>query len=400
MHARIGTRVASVAPSPTLAVDAKAKSMRAQGVDVIGFGAGEPDFPTPGHIVEAARRAAADPANHKYSPAAGLPALREAVAARARSMTGVNFDPSQVLVANGAKQAVYEALAAIVDPGDEVLYGVPVWTTYCEQIKLAGGVPVGVETDEAAGFHLTREALEEKVTGATKALILVSPSNPTGAVLDEDELRAIGELALDADLFVVTDEIYSELLYGGRSFHSILAVVPELADRAILVDGVSKSYAMTGWRVGWIAGPTDVVAAAADLQSQLSSNVSNVSQRAALAALEGGTACVAQMREAFDRRRLVAYKMLSEMHGVTCAEPEGAFYAFPSVSGLMGAELAGRRVKSTSDLAEICLEEAHVAFVPGEAFESPGYLRISYALADDLLEEGLSRLAKLFETAG
>ncbi|MCL5947638.1 MAG: pyridoxal phosphate-dependent aminotransferase [Actinobacteria bacterium] len=399
MTTRISTRVSAVEPSPTLAVDARAKAMRQEGVDIIGFGAGEPDFPTPPHIVEAARQAASDPASHKYTPTAGLPKLRQAVASRTSITSSLDIDPSQVLITNGAKQAAFEAFATVTDPGDEVIYGTPVWSTYTEVIKLAGGVPVPVAAREDAGFHLTAADIEHAVTQRTKAILIVSPSNPTGAVLARDELRDIARLAAERGLMVVTDEIYDNLVYGGCKFSSILDADPSIADQVIIINGVSKSFAMTGWRVGWMVGPVDIIRAATNLQSQMSSNVSNVSQRAALAALDGDMQCVEDMRLAFDRRRQLAYKILSDMPGVNITEPEGAFYAFPSVKQLIGKRLGGQLATSTAQLAEIALEAAKVAVVPGEAFECPGYLRLSYAMSDDLLEIGLQRLGNLFASA-
>jgi len=398
-RARLSARVAAVSPSATLAVDAKAKALRAEGADVIGFGAGEPDFPTPRHIVDAAVAACHDPANHHYTPTAGLPALREAVAEKTERDSGYAVSASQVLVTNGAKQAVYEAFATLVDPGDEVLVPAPYWTTYPEVIALAGGVPVTVPTEEASGFHLTVEALEAARTPATKVVLFVSPNNPTGAVSRPDEVAAVGRWAQEHGLWVVTDEIYEHLVYGSNVFSSVPVAVPELADRCIVINGVAKTYAMTGWRVGWLVGPPDVVDAAANLQSHATSNVSNVSQRAALAALRGDLGAVEEMRSAFDRRRRTIHGLLNECNGVTCVEPEGAFYAFPSVRGLIGRTLAGRRVGSSADVAEIAIDEAKVAVVPGEAFGAPGYLRLSYALGDEAIVEGVTRLGKLFATA-
>jgi aspartate aminotransferase len=396
-HNRISARVGSVAPSATLAVDARAKALRSAGHDVIGFGAGEPDFPTPAPIVEAAIEACRNPANHHYSPTAGLPELREQIALKTVRDSGYEVAASQVLVTNGAKQAVFQAFATLCDPGDEVLVPAPYWTTYPEAVGLAGGVPVAVETDER--FHIDIDRLEAACTPATKILLFVSPSNPTGAVADRDEVEAVGRWAADRGLWVVTDEIYEHLVYGGRQFTSLPAVVPEIADRCVVLNGVAKTYAMTGWRVGWLIGPPDVVEAATNLQSQTTSNVANVSQRAALAAVSGDLSAVAAMREVFDRRRVTIHRMLNECEGVTCAEPEGAFYAFPSVSGLLGRKVAGRTINSSEDLAEVAIDEAMVAIVPGEAFGAPGFLRLSYALADDDLIEGVRRLGELFATA-
>ena len=388
-----------MSPSATLAVDAKAKALAAAGADVIGFGAGEPDFPTPAHIVEAAVAACYDPVNHHYTPTAGIAPLREAIAAKTARDSGYEVAASQVLVTNGAKQAVYEAFATVLDPGDEVLVPAPYWTTYPEVIALAGGVPVTVPTAESTGFHLTVEALEAAVTPATKVLLFVSPNNPTGAVSTPDEVARIGEWAAARGLWVVTDEIYEHLVYGTNTFRSMAVAVPELADRCIVINGVAKTYAMTGWRVGWLIGPPDVVAAASNLQSHATSNVSNVSQRAALAALEGDLVAVGEMRAAFDRRRQIIHQMLNDCFGVTCVEPEGAFYAFPSVQGLLGRRLADRLVLSSADVAAVAIEEAQVAVVPGEAFGADGYLRLSYALGDDAIVEGVTRLGKLFATA-
>jgi aspartate/methionine/tyrosine aminotransferase len=397
---RISARIAAVSPSATLAVDAKAKALQAQGESVIGFGAGEPDFPTPEHIVAAAEVACRDPRSHKYSPTAGLPELREALVAKTRRDSGLEVTASQILVTNGGKQAIANSFAALCDPGDEVLVLAPYWTTYPEVIVLAGGVPVVIATDVASGFRATIDQLEAAQTPRTKVLLFVSPSNPTGAVYPRDEIEAIGRWAVELGLWVLTDEIYEHLVYGGAEHHSMPVLVPELAERCIVVNGVAKTYAMTGWRVGWMIGPSDVVTAATNLQSHETSNVANVSQRAALAAVSGDLAAAAAMREAFDRRRLTIHTMLNEIEGITCILPEGAFYAFPSVEGLLGRDIRGRRVASSAELAELAIDEAKVAVVPGEAFGAPGYFRMSYALGDDDLVEGVSRLAKLFSDAG
>ena len=396
---RISRRAAAVSPSATLAVDAKAKALQAAGEHVIGFGAGEPDFPTPAHIVEAAVAACRDPANHRYTPTGGIPALREAIAAKTRRDSGYVVTAQQVLVTNGGKQAIANAFAVLCDPGDEVLVLAPFWTTYPESIVLAGGVPVIVSSDEKSGFRSTVAELEAARTPRTKALLFVSPSNPTGAVYPREEIAAIGQWAADNGLWVLTDEIYEHLVYGGSAHHSMPVLVPELADRCLVVNGVAKTYAMTGWRVGWLIGPTDAVTAATNIQSHETSNVANVSQRAALAALTGGLEDVAMMREAFDRRRRTITRMLNEIDGVVCVEPEGAFYAFPSVKGLLGKSLRGQRPASSAALAELCINEAKVAVVPGEAFGAPGFFRLSYALGDDDLVEGVSRLASLFAEA-
>ncbi|HUO49792.1 MAG TPA: pyridoxal phosphate-dependent aminotransferase [Acidimicrobiales bacterium] len=396
---RISARVGAVSASATLAVDAKAKQLRARGEDVIGFGAGEPDFPTPEHIVAAAVDACASPANHHYTATGGLPELREAIVGATKASSGLDVPASQVLVTNGAKQAVYQAFATILDPGDEVLVPAPFWTTYPEAIALAGGVPVPVPTSEVDGFHVTVDELEAARTPKTKVLLFVSPNNPTGAVSTRDEVAAVGAWADANGLWIVADEIYEHLVYGGREAHSLPVVTPGLVDRSIVINGVAKTYAMTGWRVGWMIGPPDVIAAATNLQSHATSNVANVSQQAALAALEGGLSAVHAMREVFDRRRVTVHRMLNKCEGVTCVEPEGAFYAFPSVQGLIGRSLAGRTVGSSQELTEIAIDEAKVAIVPGEAFGAPGYLRLSYALGDHELVEGITRLQKLFATA-
>lgn len=396
---RVSNRLASVAPSATLAIDAKAKAMKAAGIDVIGFGAGEPDFATPAHIVEAAAAAAADPRNHRYTPTAGLPELREAIAKKTLRDSGYEVESSQVLVSNGGKHAVYNAIAALVDPEDEVLIPAPYWTTYPEAVRLAGGIPIDVPTDETTGFKATVDALEAARGPRTKLLIFASPSNPTGAVYSRDAIAAIGEWAVASGIFVITDEIYEHLVYDGNEQHSMPVLVPELRDRCVVVNGVAKTYAMTGWRVGWMIGPPDVVEAATNYQSHVTSNVANVSQRAALAALEGGLEDVSMMREAFDRRRRFIHHALNDLPGVSCIEPEGAFYAFPSLHGLLGREISGRRAHTSSELAELVLDVARVAFVPGEAFAVPGYGRFSYALSDEALAEGMNRLAQLLESS-
>ncbi len=396
---RISRRAAAVAPSATLAVDAKAKALQAAGDHVVGFGAGEPDFPTPAHIVEAAVVACRDPANHHYTPTAGIPALREAIAAKTKRDSGFEVAASQVLVTNGGKQAVANAFSVLCDPGDDVLVLAPYWTTYPESIALAGGTPVVVSSDETTGFRSSVEDLNAAWTPNTKALLFVSPSNPTGAVYPRDEVEAIGRWALEKGIWVLTDEIYEHLVYGDAAHHSMPVLVPELAERCLVANGVAKTYAMTGWRVGWLMGPGDAIAAATNIQSHETSNVSNVAQRAALAAVSGGLEDVAMMRAAFDRRRRTIVRMLNEIDGVVCVEPEGAFYAFPSVKGLLGRSLRGSRPATSAELAEICINEAKVAVVPGEAFGAPGYFRMSYALGDDDLVEGVSRLASLFAEA-
>jgi aspartate aminotransferase len=396
---RISARISAITESATLAVDAKAKALKAAGRPVIGFGAGEPDFPTPDYIVEAAVRACSVPRYQKYTPAAGLPELREAVAAKSARDSGLQVAPSQVLITNGGKQAVYQTFATLLDPGDEVLMPTPYWTTYPESIALAGGVPVPVLTDETAGYLVSVEQLEAQRTERTKILLFVSPSNPTGAVYPPELVAEIGRWAAASGIWVVTDEIYQHLVYGDARFVSMPVVAPEIADRCVVLNGVAKTYAMTGWRVGWMIGPADVIKAATNLQSHATSNVCNVAQAAAVAAVSGDLAAVATMRAAFDRRRQLMTAMLNEVPGVICPLPEGAFYCYPSVKGVLGKEIAGRRPGTSSELAELLLDEADVAVVPGEAFGTDGYFRLSCALSDADLEEGLSRLAKLLGEA-
>ena len=395
----ISARISAIAESATLAVDAKAKALKAAGRPVIGFGAGEPDFPTPDYIVEAARRACAEPRFHKYTPAAGLPELREAIAAKTARDSGLVVSPGQVLVTNGGKHAVYEAFATLLDPGDEVLLPTPYWTSYPESIALAGGVPVLVHTDETTGYLTCVEDLERHRTDRTKLLLFVSPSNPTGAVYPPEQVAEIGRWAAECGIWVVTDEIYEHLVYGAAKFVSMPVVAPEIADRCVVLNGVAKTYAMTGWRVGWMAGPAEVINAAANLQSHMTSNVCNVAQAAALAAVSGDLSAVAQMRTAFDRRRQVMTSMLNDVPGVVTPLPDGAFYCYPSVKGLLGKQIAGRRPATSGELAELLLDEADVAVVPGEAFGTDGYFRLSCALGDADLEEGISRLAKLLGSA-
>ena len=395
MSNRVSTALAGIAPSATLAVDAKAKALRAAGENVIGFGAGEPDFPTPPHIVDAAVAACRDSANHRYSPAGGQPALKAALAAKTKRDSGLDWDAGQFLVTNGGKQAVYNTMAALVDPGDEVLLPAPYWTTYPEAIRVFGGVPVEVFAGIESGFRVSVQQLEAARTDRTKALLFVSPSNPTGAIYPHDEIVAIGQWAVEHGLWVITDEIYEHLTYGDAEHHSLPVLVPEIADRCVVLNGVAKTYAMTGWRVGWMAGPSDVIAAATNLQSHATSNVCNVAQAAALAAVSGDLEAVAMMRSAFDVRRQRITEMLNSIEGVDCPEPEGAFYAFPNMEGLLGRRYGGTEVTTTLELAAAVLEHAKVAFVPGEAFGAPGYARFSFALGLDDLAEGISRIADL-----
>jgi aspartate aminotransferase len=392
---RVSRRIAAIAESATLAVDAKAKALKAAGRPVIGFGAGEPDFATPDYIVAAAVEAAKDPKNHRYTPAGGLPELKQAIAAKTRRDSGYAVEPSQVLVTNGGKQAVYESFATLLDPGDEVLLPAPYWTTYPEAIRLAGGIPVEVLADETQDYLVSVEQLEAARTDRTKVLLFCSPCNPTGSVYSPEQVRQIGQWAYEHGVWVVTDEIYEHLVYGDTRFSSIVVEVPELADTSVVLNGVAKTYAMTGWRVGWMIGPADVIKAATNLQSHLTSNVANVCQRAALAAVTGDLSAVDLMRTAFDRRRRTIVGMLNEVEGFVCPEPRGAFYAYPSVKGALGRDIRGRVAQTSAELAEIILDEVEVAVVPGEAFGSPGYVRLSYALGDEDLAEGVTRVQKL-----
>jgi aspartate/methionine/tyrosine aminotransferase len=388
---RISARVGAIAESATLAVDAKAKALKAAGEDVIGFGAGEPDFPTPDYIVQAAVEACGQVVNHRYTPASGLPELREAIAVKTKRDSGYDVSAGQVLVTNGGKHAVYNAILTVVDEGDEVLLPAPYWTTYPEPIRLAGGVPVVLPTDIVQGFKVTVEQLEAARTPRTKALIFVSPSNPSGAVYSPAEVEAIGRWAVEHGVWVLTDEIYEHLTYDDHVFSSMPTLVPDLADRCIVLNGVAKTYAMTGWRVGWMIGPPDVIKAATNLQSHSTSNVTNVAQRAALAAVSGDLSAVAEMRAAFDRRRKNMHQMLNAIEGVECLLPEGAFYAYPSFEGVL--DRLG--IPDTLQLAAKILDEAKVAVVPGEAFGTPGYFRLAFALGDDDLGAGITRISEL-----
>ena len=395
MTERVSDRIAAIAESATLAVDAKAKALKAAGRPVIGFGAGEPDFPTPDYIVAAAIKACSDPKWHRYTPAGGLPELKEAVAVKTKRDSGYEVSASQVLITNGGKQALYNAFAALLDPGDEVILPAPYWTTYPESIRLAGGVPVEVMTDETSGYRATIDQLNAALTPRTKALVFVSPSNPTGAVYSPAEVKAIGEWAVAKGVWVITDEIYEHLVYGDAEFASMPALVPELANTCIVVNGVAKTYAMTGWRVGWLIGPADIVKGATNLQSHATSNVANISQIAALAAVTGDLSAVHEMKVAFDRRRTLITGMLDAIPGVNCPLPEGAFYVYPSVKEIVGRTLRGQKIASSAQLAGLILDEVEVAVVPGEAFGTPGYLRLSYATSDNDIIEGVGRIAAL-----
>lgn len=391
---RISRRVGAIAPSATLAVSNKAKALKAAGENVIGFGAGEPDFPTPDHIVEAAVAACRNPVNHKYSAVGGLPELKAALAEKTQRDSGFVCEPADILVTNGGKHAVYNTFEALLNPGDEVILPAPYWTTYPEPIALAGAVTVPVLTTAPNGFRATVDQLEAARTEKTKALVFVSPSNPTGAVYSRDEIEAIGTWAVEHGIWVITDEIYEHLVYGDNEFHSLPVVVPEIRDRCVILNGVAKTYAMTGWRVGWMIGPSDLIKAATNLQSHSTSNVCNVAQMAALAAVSGPLDAVAEMRTAFDRRRTTMHSLLSGIDGVVCPEPQGAFYAYPDLSGVLGRTYDGVTPTTTLELADLLLEKAKVAIVPGEAFGVEGGARLSFALGDDDLGEGVGRIAE------
>ena len=395
MSSRVSDLLGGLAPSATLAVDGKAKALKAAGEPVIGYGAGEPDFPTPAHIVEAAVKACYDPSNYKYTPTAGLQDLREAIVAKSQRDSGLEIAPNQVLVTNGGKHAVATAFMTLLNPGDEVLIPAPFWTTYPEAVYLTGAKPVAVMTSETNGFRVTVEDLERARTPKTKLVVFVSPSNPTGAVVPPEQIAEIGRWAAEHDIWVLCDEIYEHLVYGDAKHVSLPVVTPELGDRWVVVNGVAKTYAMTGWRIGWMIGAPDVMNAAVNYQSQTTSNISNISQRAAVAALTGDLSAVQDMRAAFDRRRMTMCAMLNAIDGVTCPIPEGAFYCFPNVTGLLGRSIDGRVAATSAELAETLLETIKIAVVPGEAFGTPGYFRLSYALGDDDLVEGLERFAGL-----
>ncbi|HYH32183.1 MAG TPA: pyridoxal phosphate-dependent aminotransferase [Pseudonocardia sp.] len=396
---RVSARIGGIGESATLAVDSKAKALKAAGRPVIGFGAGEPDFPTPPAVVAAAEAACADPRNHRYSPAAGLPELREAIAEKTRRDSGLDVDAAQVLVTNGGKQAVYQAFATLLDPGDEVLLPAPYWTTYPEAVSLAGGVPAQVTCGPDSGFLPSVAQLDAARTERTKVLVWCSPSNPTGSVASRRLTEEVGRWAVEHGIWVITDEIYEHLVYDGAEAVSMPVAVPELADTCVVLNGVAKTYAMTGWRVGWLTGPADVVTAATNLQSHLSSNVCNVAQRAALAAVSGPLDAVVEMRTAFDRRRRTIVELLRAIPGVGCPTPRGAFYAYASVQELLGKELRGARPRTSVELAAAVLEHAEVAVVPGEAFGTPGFFRLSYALGDDDLRTGVERMGALLAEA-
>jgi aspartate aminotransferase len=395
----LSQRVSKIAPSATLAVDAKAKALKAAGENVIVFGTGEPDFPTPHYIVEAAIEAAKDPKNHKYSPAGGLPELRAAVAAKTLRDSGVEVDPSQVVITNGGKHALFNAFMCILDDGDEVILPAPYWTSYPEFIHIAGGVTKEVFASAESGFCVSIDQLEAAYTDKTKAVVLVSPNNPTGTLYSPEQIKEIGEWALAKGIYVVTDEIYEHLVFDSYKTTSILKEVPALGDKCIILNGVAKTYAMTGWRVGWMIASKEIAKAAINLQSHSTSNVNNMAQRAALAAVSGDLSAVEEMREAFERRGQAMYDMFNNMDNVVCAKPQGAFYCFPSFEKFIGSTIAGTKIESTTQLCELFLDEVKVAAVPGEAFGAPGYIRFSFALSDEDAKEGLARIAQLCDTA-
>lgn len=392
----LSRKLSAIAESATLKVDAKAKALAAEGKPVISFAAGEPDFATPQFIVDAADVALTDPASYRYTPASGLPALREAIAAKTLRDSGLAADPSQVVVTNGGKQAVYQAFQAVVNPGDEVLLPAPYWTTYPEAIKLADGIPVEVFAGADQDYKVTVDQLEAARTPRTTVLVFVSPSNPTGSIYSADETLAIAEWALKHGIWIISDEIYQNLDYDNGTATSIVRALPDIAGQTILVNGVAKTYAMTGWRVGWMVGPASAIKVAANLQSHLTSNVNNIAQKAAIAALTGPQTEAERFRDAFNKRRHLIISELSKIEGMRVPMPGGAFYAYPDVRGLLGRTWGGVTPTTSLELADLILDQAEVAVVPGEAFGPSGYIRLSYALGDDKLLEGVQRMQQLF----
>lgn len=388
---RLAHRMRGIQPSATLAITAKAKAMRARGINVIGFGAGEPDFDTPLHIKEAAIKATMDGFT-KYTPVGGIDELKDAIIERAREDLGVSYERSQVIVSCGAKHAVYNAAMALFEEGDEVLVPSPYWVSYPEILSVVGATPVVVSTEEANGFKITAEALQRFVTPRTKAIILNSPCNPTGSVYTQEELDRLAEVILRQDLLVISDDIYAKLVYGNVRPGHILKSDPELAFRTIVINGVSKTYAMTGWRIGYAMGPREIISAMDIIQGQSTSNPTSIAQRAAVAALRGPQDFVAEMVREFDRRRLLMLNKLNSMGGIFCLEPQGAFYMFPNIKEFLGKKFNGRDLESPSDLATYLLEEAKVAVVPGEPFGSDTHIRLSFALAMEEIEDGLGRI--------
>ncbi|MFC4049854.1 pyridoxal phosphate-dependent aminotransferase [Actinomadura syzygii] len=398
MSIGLSERAGAIAGSATMAVSARAAELRAAGNRVVSFGAGEPDFPTPGHIVEAAQRACADPVNHRYTSSAGLAELRRAVAESVLADTGLAIDKTDVLVTNGAKQAVYLACMVLLNPGDEALVPSPYWTTYPEAVRLTGATPVPVRSDPARDYKVTPEALDAHLTPRTKVLLFGSPANPTGTVYTPEEIRAIGDWAAQRGIWVISDEIYQHLLYDGAVAASMPVAAPGVRDQCIVIGGVSKTYAMTGWRVGWLYGPAGAVKAAVNLQSHMSSNVSNVAQAAAMAALRAGRPGFEDVLASYDRRRHLMVDILQGIRGVDCPTPTGAFYCFPSVKRLLTRSILGHSFASTAELATFVLDRVSVALLPGEAFGAPGCLRLSYALDDQSLQTGLERLQRLLSS--
>ena len=392
---RLSKKISAIGESATLKVDAKAKALQAEGRKVISYAAGEPDFPTPKHIVDAVRDALDDPKNFRYTAATGLPELRSAVAAKTARDSGWEVEASQVMITNGGKQAVYQSFQVLLDPGDEVIVPAPYWVSYPEAIQLADGVPVEVFAGADQGYKVTVAQLEAARTNKTKAVLFVSPSNPTGAVYTAEETKAIGEWAQEHGLWVIADEIYQNLVYGGVRATSIVEAVPALQDRAILVNGVAKTYAMTGWRLGWMVGPSDIMKGAANLQSHMSSNVNNLAQRGAIAALNGPQEPIEEMRVAFEGRRNLIVDELNKVPGFHCPMPDGAFYAYVDVAGALGKTYRGITPATSLELADLILTEAEVATVPGEGFGRGGYLRLSYALGEGPLLEGVQRIQAL-----
>jgi aspartate/methionine/tyrosine aminotransferase len=389
----VSRRAQRIGLSPTLRISAQATALRAAGVDVLDFSAGQPDFPTPSGVKEAGRKAIAEDKT-RYTPNAGLPELRRAIAVEIERVRGLCYAPEQVLVSSGAKASLYFAFQALIDPGDEVLLPAPYWVSYPDQIRLAEGTPVLVPCSDADGFKLRREALEAAITPRTRGLVLNYPSNPSGACYTREELEPIAEVCLRRELWVVADEIYSRLLYDGRRFTSIAALSPEMRERTIVIDGMSKTYSMTGWRIGYAAGPADIVSAMAREQSHVTSNASTIAQWAAIEALASCEEEVARRVVEFQRRRDEVVRLLRGLDGVSCRMPEGAFYAFPQVAARFGQRAGQVTIDSAQRLAEYLLERARVAVVPGEPFGAPQHLRVSYAVSLERIREGVGRIAE------
>jgi aspartate aminotransferase len=388
----LSERVSTLTPSSTLAITAKAKELKAQGFDVIGLGAGEPDFNTPEHIMDAAYKAMKE-GQTKYTPAEGIPALRKAICDKLLKDNKLTYDPKQIIVCSGAKHALFNIFQVIINPGDEVIIPTPYWVSYPEQVKLAGGIPVYIEGKEENGFKVTPEQIQEAVTSKTKAMIVNSPSNPTGSIYERDELEKIAETCLKSNLFIISDEIYEKLIYGDAEHVSIASFSKEIYDRTFVVNGMSKPYSMTGWRIGYAAGPEKYIKAMVDLSSHSISNPTSIAQYGALAALEGTQEPLEMMKKEFEQRRNVTLGLLRELPGMTCLEPKGAFYLFPNVS-----EAVENSPYSTADeWVEALLEEEKVALIPGSSFGAPNNIRISYATSLDVLEEGVRRISRFLQ---